>query len=181
MDYMMNRSFVFTEESAANAIHSLQNPSTILPDQSLICAALLNRQIKVAINSLLEDYIGDLFKAVEGKLRHTRASFAVSFCTNLILCILLEQVETAIDAIVLDKISSGQDAGDTRREGIKICEALEALPMKYSWTLFEGIQRKYNPFQSASLDDDDSGQNQGEAGLVDSIRQLMNDRSIVFP
>jgi len=181
MDYMMNRSFVFTDESAVKAIDSLQNRSTVLPHERFISAALLDRQIKVAINPLLEDYIGDLFKGAEKKLRSNRASFAICFCLNLILCILVEQVQIAVDAIVIEKVSSGQDAGDTRKDGIKICKELEELPMNYSWTLFDGIQRKYNPIMNGCLVDNGSGQNQGEAALVDSVRQLMHNRGIKFP
>jgi hypothetical protein len=180
MDYMMNRSFVFMEESAAKAINCLQNSSAVIPHDHFASAALLDRQIKVAINHLLEEYIGDLFEGVEKKLRRNRASFAICFCTNLILCILVEHVQIAIDAIVIDKVSNGQDAHSTRKMGIEICEALEELPMKYSWSLFEGIERKYNPIKRCSADNG-SGQNQGEAALVDSIRQLMYNRGIPMP
>lgn len=181
MDYLMNRSFVFTEESAVKAINTLQNQSTAFLHERFISAALLDRQIKVAISILLEDYIEDLFKGAERKLRKNRAAFAICFCTNLILCILVEQVQIAVDAIVMDKISSGQNASRTRKTGIEICEGLEQLLMKYSWTLFDGIQRKYNPIQDGCLVDNESGQNQGEAALVDSIRQLMHERGIWFP
>lgn len=178
---MMNRIFAFTDDSAVKAIQSLQNPSTVLPHQPFISAALLNKQIKVAINLLLEDYIGDLFEGLERKSRKNRASWAICFCTNLILCILVEQVQIAIDAIVVYKISSGEDAADTRKSGITTCQALEELPMKYSWTLFDGIQRKYNPIKHGCPVDNNSGQNQGEADLVNSIRQLAHDHGIGFP
>jgi hypothetical protein len=179
MDYMMDRSFAFTDDSAVKAIQSLQNPSTVYPHQRFITAALLSRQVKVAINLLLEDYIGDLFEGLERKSRKNRASWAICFCTNLILCILVEQVQIAIDAIVID--NGGQDAADIRKRGITACQALEELPMKYSWTLFDGIQRKYNPIKDGCLIDNNSGQNQGEADLVYSIRQLIHDRGIEFP
>jgi hypothetical protein len=178
---MMKRSFVFTGESAVKAIDSLQNPTTVLPREPFISAALLDRQIKVAINLLLEDYIRDLLNGAEMKLRSNRASFAICFCINLILCILVEQVQIGIDAIVIEKTSSGQDVGDTRKASIKTCKELEDLPMKYSWTLFDGIQRKYNPIKDGYLVDNGSGQNHGEAALVDSVRQLMYNRGIEFP
>jgi len=180
MDYMINRSFVFSEGSEVKAIQSLQSPSTIFP-QTFVTAALLSRQIKVAINHLLEDYIGDLFEGLERKSRKTRASWAICFCTNLILCIVLELVQIAVDTIVVEKTSSGQDAVETRKSGIAVCQALEELPMKYSWTLFEGIQRKYNPIRDGCPTDNDSGQNQGEGDLVHSIRQLIRDHGIDFP
>jgi hypothetical protein len=179
MDYMMGRSFVFSEGSEVKAIQCLQSPSKV-PPQTFVTAALLSRQIKVAINHLLEDYIGDLFEGLERKSRKTRASWAISFCTNLILSILVEQVQIAIDTIVVEKTSSGQDAVETRKSGIAACQALEELPMKYSWTLFEGIQRKYNPIRECPADND-SGQNQGEGDLVHSIRQLIRDHGIDFP
>jgi hypothetical protein len=181
MDYMMDRSFAFTKDSAVKAIQSLQNPSTVFSDPSFITAALLSRQIKVAINELLEDYIGDLFEGLERKSRKSRASWSICFCTNLILCILVEQVQIAVDAMVVHTISSGQDAADTRKTGIEICQALEDLPVKYSWTLFEGIQRKYNPFKDGCPVDNNSGENQGEADLVQSICHLIRDFGTDFP
>lgn len=175
----MNRSFTFTGDSAVKAIQSLQNPSTVLPHQPFISAALLSRQIKVAINLLLEDYIRDLLEGLERKSRKNRTSWAICFCTNLILCFLVEQVQIAIDAQVIEKMpSKGQDTTDARKTGIKICQALEELPMKYSWTLFEGIQRKYNPIKDGCPIDNNSGQNQGEAELVHRIRQLIHDCGI---
>jgi hypothetical protein len=178
MDYMMNRCFAFTDDSAVKAIQSLQNPSTDIPHQPFISAALLSRQIKLAINLLLEDYIGDLFEGLERKSRKSRASWVICFCTNLILCILVEQVQIAIDMTVIDKISSGHDTADIRKSGIQACQALEELPMKYSWTLFDGIQRKHNPIKECCPIDNHSGQNQGEADLVNSIRQLIHNRGI---
>ena len=177
---MMHRSFAFTEDSAIEAIQSLQNPSNVLPHQPFITAALLNRQIIVVINLLLEGVIGDLFEGLDWGLRNSRASWAICFCANIILCILVEQVQIAIDAIVVDKISSGRDAADTRKSGIESCQALE-LPMKYSWILFSGIHRKYNPIKEGYLAGNNSGQNDGEAELVNSFRKLISDRGIGFP
>ena len=53
--------------------------------------------------------------------------------------------------------------------------------MKYSWTLFDGIQRKYNPIKDGCPVDNNSGQNQGEVELVKNIGQLIRDRGIDFP
>jgi hypothetical protein len=148
---MMHRSFAFTEDSAIEAIQSLQNPSNVLPHQPFITAALLNRQIKAVIYLILKEYIGDLFGRLEWGLRNSRTSWAICFCANIILCMLVEQVQIAIDAIVACKISSGRDAADTRKGGIESCQALEELPMKYSWILFYSIQRKYNPIKEGCL------------------------------
>jgi hypothetical protein len=181
MNYMMQRSIAFTEDSAIEAIQSLQNPSNVLPHQPFITATLLNRQIKALINLLLEEYIGDLFRGLERRLRNSRTSWAICFCANIILCMHVEQVQIAIDAIVVDKISSGRDAADTRKDGIESCQALEELPMKYSWTLFYGIQRKYNPIKYGCLPENNSAQNDGERELVNSFRKLISDHGISFP
>jgi hypothetical protein len=181
MGYMMHRNFTFTEDSAIEAIQSLQNPSKVFLYQPFTTAALLNRQIKVVINLLLEDYIGDLFGKLEWRLRNSRTSWAICFCANIILCLLVEQVQIAIDSVVVHKISSGRDAADTRKSGIESCQALEELPMKYSWILFRSIQRRYNPIKKGCLAENNSGQNDGEAELVNSFRKLISNRGICFP
>jgi hypothetical protein len=181
MNYMMQRRLAFSEDSAIEAIQSLQNPSNVLPHQPFITAALLNGQIKALINLLLKEYIGDFFGGLEWRLRNSRTSWAICFCANIILCMLVEQVQIAIDAIVVDKISSSRDAADTRKGRIESCQALEELPMKYSWTLYSGIQRKYNRIKYGCLAENNSAQNDGEAGLVNNFRKLISDHGIGFP
>jgi len=92
---------------------------------------------------------------------------------------LIEQIQADIDALVLYKIcEEGQDATRTHESGMKACRALEDVAMHYSWTLFNKVQKSYNPVKNGCPADNGSGQNEGEAALVKDIRQLMDDHSM---
>jgi hypothetical protein len=175
MYYVMGRTLALSQDSALKAIESLQNSSAVLPPHAFVSASLASRQIKAIMKLLLEQSIQDLLRVMEKELRKDWRSWATCFCTILILCILIEQVQAAIDGLVVDKLSrEGQDAADIRKRGIKACQALEE-PINYAWDLFRGIQGKYEPVKNGRPI---SPQNQGEAELINEIREMMSDDGI---
>ena len=124
--YVMSRIITFSDDSAHEAIGSLQNPPTVLLSQRTISARLLNRQIKGAMNLLLQELTRDLLEGLNWEVRRkTRESWALCFCANLILCMCVEQLQVAIDALVIYKIScEGRDPALTHKSGIEICRGL---------------------------------------------------------
>lgn len=171
----MGRTICFSEESARKALESLHNPSTIDPSEQFISAPVLSWQFKGAMYLLLEKLLMDLLEGIEKASRKTtRTNWAICFCVNLVLCMLVEQQQIAI----IDKISSEDgDPAQIRKKGIEACEILEEMPLKYSWTLFSGIQGTHNPIKNGCPADNNSGQNQGEMELIGEIRKLLLDDS----
>jgi hypothetical protein len=182
MNYSMSRSITLSNDFTSKTAGTLQNSSEILPARPLI-SSVINRQVKAAMHVILQGEIRNLFRDLEGEWNSkTRKAFALCFCTNLIICMLIEQIEADIDALVLHKIcNEGQDAARTHESGMRACRALEDVAIHYSWLLFNKVQRRYNPVKNRCPADDGSGQNEGEAALVKDIHQLMDDHSMQLP
>jgi hypothetical protein len=174
---VMSRRFTFSQQSAATAIGRLQNSSRVPASQLDISARVLNKQLKGALRILYEERLEDLLQGLENEYKaKTRKSWILCFCMNLILCLIVGQLQIAIDGLVMYNISEkGKDPACTIKSGTKTCQQLEELPIKYSWTMFFGMYKSYNPIKNGCLPDDGSGQNQGEAELINTFAQMIND------
>jgi hypothetical protein len=179
MQYAMSRTFTFYNQSAIIAVARLQSASTILPSKLDISAQVLNRQLKGALNTLFEEHLRDLLRCLENEYKSkARRSWVLCFCANLVLCLIVELLQNAIDRIVMYKISEeGEDPVWAIDRGSKSCEQLEELPIKYSWLMFFGLYKSYNPIKNGCLPDDNSGQNEGEAELINAFAQIIHDYS----
>jgi hypothetical protein len=173
----MSRTFTLNNESAIIAVARLQNSSTGLPSQLDISARVLNRQLKGVLKILYEEYLGDLLRCLENEYKSkARKSWVLCFCANLILCMIVELLQNAIDGLVMYNISQkGEDPACAIECGSKSCQQLEELPIKYSWTMFFGLYKSYNPIKNGCPPDDNSGQNEGEAELIDAFAQMIHD------
>jgi hypothetical protein len=179
----MSRTFIFNNQSAIIAVARLKHPSTILPPQLDISARVLNRQLKGALKILYEEHLRDLLRRLENEYKSkARKSWVLCFCTNLILCLIVELLQNAIDGLVVYNISEkGEDPACAVERGTKSCQQLEELPIKYSWTMFFGLYKSYNPIKNGCLPDDNSGQNEGEAELIDAFAQIIHDNGKSLP
>jgi hypothetical protein len=173
----MSRRFTFSQPCAATAIARLQNPSTVIASQPGISARVLNRQLKGALNILCEELLRELLQGLDAEYKHkTRKSWVLCFCANLILCLIVELLQIAIDGLVIYNISEkGEDPARAIESGTKSCEQLEELPMKYYWTMFFGMYKSYNPFKNGLPPDNGSNQNEGEAELINTFVQMISD------
>jgi hypothetical protein len=182
MNYSMGRSITFSNDFISETASTLQNPWETPPDQTHI-SSVVRCQVKAAMHVILQDEIRNLFRDLEVEWNSkNRKAFALCLCTNLIICMLIEQIVADIDAIVLDKVcNEGHDAVRTHESGMKACQALEDVPIRYSWMLFDKVQGRYNPLKHGCPADDESGQNEGEAALVRDIRQLIENHSMQLP
>jgi hypothetical protein len=178
----MGRSITFSNDFISKTASTLQDSSEILHDQPHISSAV-SRRVKAAMHVILQDEIRNLFRDLEAEWNSkNRKAFALCLCTNLIVCMLIEQIVADIDAIVLHKVcNEGQDAVRTHESGMRACQALEDVLIHYSWMLFDKVQGRYNPLRDGCPADDGSGQNEGEAALVKDIHQLMDDHSMQLP
>lgn len=171
----MSRTFTFTNQSALTAIAKLQEPSTVIPSQPAISARVLNRQLKGALKILFEELLRDVLEDLDEEYQPTsRQSWLICFCTNLVLCLVVDQLQNAIDGLVPYNIfEKNEDPTRAVERGMKSCQELEEVPVKYHWTLFFGLCKSYNPIKDGCLPDDNSGQNEGEAELVAAFAQMI--------
>jgi hypothetical protein len=183
IQYAMSRRFTFSQQTAALATARLRNPSTVIASQQDISAKVLNRQLKGALKILYEEQLKELLQRLENEYKvKTRKSWVLCFCTNLILCLIVAQLQIAIDGLVMYNISTkGEDPVLAIEGGSKCCEQLEELPVKYSWTMFFGLYKSYNPIKNGLPPDDESGQNGGEAELINTFAQMISDNGKALP
>jgi hypothetical protein len=181
MNYSMGRDITFNNDFISKTASTLRNSSEISPYQPHI-SSVVRCRVKAAMHLILQDEIRNLFRDLEAEWNSkNRKAFALCLCTNLIICMLIEQIVADIDAIVLDNVcNESPDAVRMHESGMKACQALEDVPIHYSWMLFDKVQARYNPLKSG-CPEDGSGQNEGEAALVKDIRQLMDNHSMQLP
>lgn len=175
MFYAMSRRFIFSKESVLSA-RSLHISSTA-HSQLFDSASILSRQIKAAINLLLPELLRGVLERLEEESRKTKnkTSWALIFSANSILCVLVGQLEVAIDAQAVLNIMEGQDPDDAHKHAIKACEDIQDLLIYYSWPLFHGIQGSHNPIKNGYAIDGDSDHNKGVAQLINEIRELLEE------
>lgn len=174
IQYAMSRTFTFYNQSASIAVAGIQSYSTVLPS-----IRVLDRQLKRTLNILFHEHIGDLLRYLEhGYKSKSRKSWVLCFCANLILCLVVELLQNAIDEMALYKISEKkEDPEDVIGYSSSTCKRLEELPIKYSWTMFFGLYKSYNPIKNGYPPDDNVGQDEGQAELIDAFAQMIHDYS----
>jgi hypothetical protein len=130
----MSRTFTLYNQSAIITVARLQYSSTVLPPILDISAQVLNRQFKGVLDILFKEYLRNLLQCLENKYKSKgKRSWKLCFCTNLILCIIVELLQIEIDRIVIYKISEkGKDPASAIDYSSSICKELEELPIKYS-------------------------------------------------
>jgi hypothetical protein len=179
----MGRDLYISEESVTTAVGSLRNPSPLFLSRPHTSARVLNRQIKTAMALIYKELLRDVLEGLETEYKSkTRTSSAISFCTNLILGFIVEELETVFDGLVIYMISEeGEDPVRTAKSGIECSQALEDVLTHYSWAIFFSNHRKYNLIKDRCPIDDASGQNQGVAGLADDICKILQDFGKLHP
>jgi hypothetical protein len=166
----------FTEFSATAAIANLQNPSTASTPQPCFRAKFLNMQVKAAFKliyqGLLSEVLEGLDRAYEKK---DMISYAICFCTILILCMIVEELQIGFDGMVIVNISHGDDPAQAVRSGTTCSRELDQVLTEYYWPRFFNMHRKYNPIKDRCPQDDGSGQSRGMADLFTNICEIIHD------
>jgi len=140
------------------------------------------------MHSLLRDLTQDVLRDLEKKLmKRTEASWAPCFCTILILCICVEEVQASIDGFAVH--SSKKKAGEgaiSREDSIGISRRLDDLLFADCKVLFHGIYRSgkgssgqknetvFNPIRFEVQIDESKGLTQEMCDLVEDIRDILD-------
>jgi hypothetical protein len=180
--YVMGRTICFSDASVSEAVANLQHMSTNPPSLSFLSARVLTRQIKGTLDRLLEDLTKELLDDFTWELKQKRTeTWPVCLCTLLVLCLIAEEVQMAVNGFVPFKISKG-DTGDSeliRQYGIEVCRRLETQILEHCWVLLtgklKGMLKKHNPFRHGYTTDDKFVQTQAQRNLIDDLRQVLSD------
>lgn len=129
------------------------------------------------MTQIYKDLLRDVLEGLEVEYRSkTKTSSAISFCTNVILSFIVEELETVFDGLVRYKISEeGEDPDRTAKSGVKCSQELEDVLMYYSWAIFFNNYRGCGPVGGGCLVGDASVQDQGVAGLGNDFSKILRD------
>lgn len=186
--YVMGRTICFSNDCASEAVACLQHLSTNPPSLSFLSARVLARQIKGALDLLLEDLTKELLDEFNSELRQKRTeTWPECLCTLLVLCLTAELVQIGVDGVVSVQISK-DDTGDSkliRQYAIEVCHRLETQILEHSLVLVNGklkvMLKKHNPFRNGCATDDGPAQNEVKRTLIDDLRQVLSSHGELFP
>jgi len=172
----------------ASCINSRTCPPTSLPKNSEtnVVSKLLNRQLKCAMNEVIQRYTGEVLRDLE-KLLTTRSekNWATCFCVISILCICMENVQNAIDGFVMYLRTGGSDgAVPSSTDGITLCQILDDCAFAHLIIQFHFLYKSeqpptsksgiFNPIQNGAKVDPSIGIDHGEVNLVHDMRHIIS-------
>jgi len=187
MLYFMSSLLTFTPSSAQNIDENLQrlghSPSKL---DDFPSSRLLSRQIKGTVFRLQEETTADVLALVEKSLRRrTQDHWAPSFATILIVCLCIENLETAAHTLVeCDMLRADGGKGFGRSKSLEACKALENGPFAQCKRLLHEIYRSnkesnggardggFNPFKTF--------QKQRRTGLEGEAKKMVIEVSTIL-
>lgn len=192
----MNTGVRFTPTSFSVIKASIRNPP-VQEITSRLVSRLLNRQLKYTVNEVIKTETENLLEDLQRELyRKSKSVWTTTFCVILILCICIEEVQTAMEGLVLH---SQHNAGSLKVDGdeaILACRRLDDLPFAHMCELFHIVfkshkagrkstgknqKRKtssagFNPLRGEMAERNESeGFGKEEVELVSEIRSIMKD------
>ncbi|KAH9224397.1 hypothetical protein DL95DRAFT_452165 [Leptodontidium sp. 2 PMI_412] len=182
MHYFMGSLVTFTPSSAKSVYRCLERPSrSVEPFRS---SRLLNRQVKTAMHALHQETTRRVLGSLETCLRsRAKDSWAPSFCAILVLCLCVENLQTAAETMVVVDMMKGEGKqGFGRAEGLDVCQALEKLPLAHCKGLLHDIYRshkggngEFNPLK-ALHSGEETGLNGKAQDLVTAVYGVIFDK-----
>ena len=183
MLYSICHPLTFTSESAKEVVRHLRISRPLqVADRQILTAKLLELQIKGAMMLLFTEMATEVLVGLEHALppRRSRSSWAICFCVYSILCICIEEVQIAVDAVIVSALCENLDSPLSRTE---YCHRLDNEPYKplvdifhivYSTEKANGKSRRgINPIQNGLSVNEEEGINEAEVNLVNEIQCLM--------
>jgi len=196
----LNTGVRFTHASFATVKESVKNP----PVQSItsrLISNLLNRQLKYAVNTIMKKETSYLLEDLQKELyRKSKSAWPTTFCVVLILCICIEEVQTAMEGLVLHARENQGSVNPDGEEAILVCRRLDDLPFAHMCELFhmvfkshkisdtsKGKRKKksdtagFNPLRGEMVERNESeGFGKEAVELVSEIRSIMKELGECF-
>lgn len=141
MHYFMSVLITFTAPSGQKMIQHLPSEYTSSNLGNFPASRLLNRQIKQVMSEVQRDATANVLASLEKSLRgRTRDCWAPSFSVILILCLCMENLETAADTMVVcDQLREDGRRGFQRTQSAEACQKLESVPFAQCKDLLHDI------------------------------------------
>lgn len=188
--YFMGTTLTITDVSQEHLGKCLRKPTMQSYDSNQI-SRLLNRQIKSAMHALRRELMREVLDELERELRTKgKEAWATCFCVASILCICVEDAQTAMDAFTMHTRVHGAERESPSSEAtIQSCRKLEDLLFRHLLNLFHGIYkthqsckaqnggRVYNPIRDRPETDTKNGSDHGSTDLIIEIRQVIANNS----
>jgi hypothetical protein len=178
----MGRDINLTDESVPIAIENMRSPSPLPPPHSDISARVVARQIQTALALVYKDLLRKVLEGLEIAYKSdTRLSAAIAFCTNILLCLVVSELQTVFDGLNIYKVSrEGQDPIYAAKISVESCRAVDDVLTFYSWTVFFKNGQRYNPIKDSFPIHDVSDQDDGLASLADDFQRIMRDLGTLY-
>jgi hypothetical protein len=191
----MNTSVRFTHASLSTIKSNIRNPP-VRNITTRVISRLLNRQLKYAVNDVMKRETRSLLEDLQKELhRKSKSSWATTFCVLLILCICIEEVQTAMEGLVLHSRENAGTVNPDGEDAILVCRRLDDLPFAHMCELFHmvfkshkisdtttGKRKKksdtagFNPLRGEMVERNESEGFENEAvELVREIRSIMRE------
>jgi hypothetical protein len=184
--YFMGTTLTITNVSKEYVTERLQKPNMRSYDSNLI-SRLLNRQIKSAMHAFRRELMREVLEELERELKtKSKAAWAICFSVASVLCICVEEAQTAMDAFTMHTRVHGAERESPSSEAtIETCRKLDDLLFSYLLDLFHGIykthqisktqnsSRIYNPIRDWPDKDIQKSLDRDSAHLVIEIRQII--------
>jgi hypothetical protein len=132
----------FTDQSARELYKTL---APAAKPQPYLSSRLLNRQIKYVMHKLHRELTLVVLDDLERSLRsRIKDSWGPTFCVILVLCLCIENLQTAADVMVIcDLHESGESTSSTREQSRRACDDLDQYPFQQCRKLFHNIYRSH--------------------------------------
>ena len=140
--HFMSSMLTLTEESKSAVYEKVERFGA--PPGEFLTSRLLSRQIKYVMHLLHREVYQIVLEALEKSLKSNtkKDSWGTSFCTLLLLCLCIEELQTAADTFVVSDIrKDGISSAHTRSESSEACTALEEYPFQQCTRLFHDVYR----------------------------------------
>ncbi|KAK0110729.1 hypothetical protein ONS96_002328 [Cadophora gregata f. sp. sojae] len=143
MHYFMSSLLTFTPSSVEAIYRRLGRQ--LNRSESFHSSRLLNRQVKQVMHKLHRETTATVLESLEKSLRgRTKDCWGPSFCTILVLCLCIENLETAADTLVVcDMQKTKGREGFVRAQSLDACQLLEDLPFAQCNRLLHEIYRSH--------------------------------------
>ena len=143
------------------------------------------------MHTLRQELMREVLDELERELRTKgKEAWATCFCVASILCICVEDAQTAMDAFTMHtKVHGAEKESPSSEATIRSCWNLENVFFAHLLKLFHGIYktqqsckaqsggRVYNPIRDRPETDTKNGSDNGSAGLIIEIRQAIANNS----
>lgn len=166
--HFMSRLVTFSNESAVKVRQAVAEvvPPQHAPIEPFLSSRLLNRQCKYAMHKLHRELTREVLEGLQRSMKQrTKDTWGVSFCTILLLCLCMEDLQIAADTFVVYDMERMEREGSqsiySREQSLLVCQNLDGHPFQQAKRLFHDIYRTHreagsardglNPFRSLQL------------------------------